>query len=263
MPVSAETEVAGQAQCRRFEGRVALVTGAASGIGAATARRLAGEGASVVLADRDHDGAEDVRAGLPDRETHIAAKLDVTREAEWTAVLESVSARYGRLDVLVNNAGWSRSAAIADTSLEDWREIVAVHLEAMFVGIRHSLPLLAVSGKGAVVNVSSIRSYVASPGAAAYSAAKSGITMLTKVAALEWADEASRVRFNSVHPGFVRTGLGKDAPPEQVERLAATVPFRRLAAPEEVASAIAFLASDDASYMTGSELVVDGGVTAG
>ena len=142
--------------CTRFKDRVALVTGAASGIGRATAERLAEEGASVVLTDRDYTDAEAVRFGLPGAERHAAILHDVTNEANWLEVLETVRAHYGRLDVLVNNAGWSSFTQIADSSLETWRAILAVHLDAAFLGLKHALPLLVGSGRGAVVNVSSM-----------------------------------------------------------------------------------------------------------
>jgi NAD(P)-dependent dehydrogenase (short-subunit alcohol dehydrogenase family) len=239
------------------------VTGAGSGIGAATARRLAAEGAAVVLADRDRDAVERVLAGFIAPHQHRALMLDVTIEEQWLSVHASVKAQYGRLDVLVNNAGWGRMHTITDCTLEQWREILAVNLDSVFLGTKHSMPLLAASGGGAIVNTSSIRSYVAGLGSAAYSSAKSGIRMLTKVAALECADAANGVRVNSVHPGFVNTNFSKGmASGPVLEQFMASVPLRRFAEPEEIAAAIAFLASDDASYITGSELIVDGAFTA-
>lgn len=246
----------------RFEGRVALVTGAASGIGAATARRLAEEGASVVLTDRNDPGAEEVRRSLPDKDRHMAIRHDVTEEQDWLGTIAHLQTRYGRLDVLVNNAGWSRQRTIAETSLEDWRTILAVNLDSVFLGIKHAMPLLAASGHGAIVNLSSIRSYVVGPGSAPYCAAKSGVLMLTKAAAVECAEAGNGVRVNSIHPGFVKTALSAGVPEERLIELGKTVPIGRMAEAHEIAAAIVFLASDDASYMTGSELVVDGAITA-
>jgi meso-butanediol dehydrogenase / (S,S)-butanediol dehydrogenase / diacetyl reductase len=249
--------------CRRFVGNVVLVTGAASGIGAATAVRLAGEGALVVLTDRDLEGAERVRAICPEPQQHLALLLDVTNENHWRSALDRVKAHYDRLDVPINNAGWSRLQLIADTSLSDWREILAVNLESVFLGTKLAMPLLATSGRGAIVNVSSIRSHVAGSGSAAYSSAKSGIRMLTKVSALEYAEAGNGVRVNSVHPGFVSTNFSNGmASTAALEQFAASVPLRRFAKPEEIAAAIAFLASEDASYISGTELLVDGAFTA-
>jgi meso-butanediol dehydrogenase/(S,S)-butanediol dehydrogenase/diacetyl reductase len=249
--------------CRRFEGKVALVTGAASGIGAATAQRLASEGARVVLTDRDRDGVEGTCATLAEPHKHLTLTQDVTIDEQWRSTLQSIRARYQRLDVLVNNAGWSRMHPITECSLEEWREILAVNLDSVFMGTKHAIPLLATSGSGAIVNISSIRSYVASSGSAAYASAKSGIRMLTKVAAIECAETGNGVRVNSVHPGFVNSNFSKGmASAAALEQFQASVPLRRFAEPYEIAAAIAFLASDDASYITGSELVVDGAFTA-
>jgi meso-butanediol dehydrogenase / (S,S)-butanediol dehydrogenase / diacetyl reductase len=249
--------------CSRFQGRVALVTGAASGIGAATVRRLAEEDATVVLTDRDRERLDAVLSSLTDPGRHLALTLDVTLENQWRSAIDDTHGRYGRLDVLVNNAGWSRMQTIVDSSLSDWREILAVNLDSVFLGTKYAMPLLAASGAGAIVNTSSIRSHVAGIGSSAYSAAKSGIRMLTKVTAIECADAANGVRANSVHPGFVNTNFSKGlVSREAMQKFEASVPLRRFAESHEIAAAIAFLASDDASYITGSELVVDGAFTA-
>jgi len=247
---------------QRFAGRVVLVTGAASGIGAATAQRFAVEGASLILADIDLPGAEAVRAALPSPDRHRAVRHDVTSEPDWLATIAAIQEFYGRLDVLVNNAGAGRHGTLAQTDLTQWRALVAVNLDSVFMGIKFATDLLAASGKGAVVNVSSIRSYRVAPGTGPYSASKAGVMMLTKVAALEFAEAGLNIRVNSVHPGYVKTALAAGVPQDRIDALAATVPLGRMAEPDEIAAAIAFLASDDASYMSGSELVVDGAITA-
>ena len=247
----------------RFTDRIALVTGAASGIGLATARRFAAEGAIVLLADRD---AEKLKAG---RESlagaaHEAVSLDVTDEQGWIALAAHIEGRFGKLDILVNNAGFGKFASIAETSLAQWRSIVAVNLDSVFLGTKHMLPLLAASGRGAIVNMSSIRGIVAGVGTGSYSAAKGGVRMFTKVTALECAEVCNGVRANSIHPGHVSTPLTAPAyaDPEIAKKLLADVPLRRVAEADDVAGGILFLASDDALYMTGAELVIDGGSTA-
>jgi len=247
---------------RRFDGRVAMVTGAAGGIGAATARRLADEGARVVLTDKNTDRLATTFAGFAADGDHLALAHDVTVEAEWLSVLDQVRDRYGRLDVLVNNAGGGALRTIADTSFADWRMIQSINLDSVFLGIKHAMPLLAAGGRGAIVNVSSIRGFVVGPASAPYSAAKSGVRMLTKAAAIECAAAGNGVRVNSIHPGFVDTGFSRGVGPTYFEELRMSIPLQRLGEPEEIAAAIAFMASDDASYMTGGELVVDGAFTA-
>lgn len=247
----------------RFAGRCAVVTGAASGIGLETARRLAAEGASVALVDRDGPAAEAACASLAG-DGHRAVAMDVTDEFGWQALGEMLEATWGRLDVLVNNAGAAPIRPIADTSLAQWRATIAVNLDATFLGTRALLPLLARSGRGAVVNVSSIRGIIGGVDAAAYCAAKGGVRMFTKAAALECAALGNGVRVNSVHPGLIATPLAAAAfaNPDVAARRMAALPLGRAGEPGEVAAAILFAASDEAAYMTGAEIVVDGGTIA-
>ncbi|WP_310474363.1 SDR family NAD(P)-dependent oxidoreductase [Sandarakinorhabdus sp.] len=251
----------------RLAGKVALVTGAASGLGAATARRLAKDGAKVLLTDRDLAG-EDVAASIVSAGGHAAFRLhDVTSHPDWAAAVEHAVQDFGRLDILVNNAGVAGGRHdLMDHSYDAWRQILAVNLDGVFLGLRHAGPRIAASGGGSVINLSSILGKVGMAGAAAYCASKGGVTLLTKAAALEWAPLGIRV--NSVHPGFIDTPMVSNALADREDgnemrvALMTAHPIGRFGVPREIADAIAFLASDDASFITGAELVVDGGFTA-
>jgi NAD(P)-dependent dehydrogenase (short-subunit alcohol dehydrogenase family) len=251
----------------RLSGKVALVTGAASGLGAATARRLAKDGAAVLLTDRDLAG-EDVAASITAAGGQAAFRLhDVTSHPDWAAAVEHAVTDFGRLDILVNNAGVAGGRhELMDHSYDAWRQILAVNLDGVFLGLRHAGPRIAASGGGSVINLSSILGKVGMAGAAAYCASKGGVTLLTKAAALEWAPLGIRV--NSVHPGFIDTPMVSNALADREDgnemrvALMNAHPVGRFGVPREIADAIAFLASDDASFITGAELVVDGGFTA-
>jgi len=247
----------------RLADRIALITGAASGIGLATARRFAAEGATVLLADRDADRLAAAHAALGE-DRHQAIRLDVTDEAGWIAVADRIATDFGRLDILVNNAGFGTFRSIADTSLDQWRSILAVNLDSVFLATKYMLPPLAASGRGAIVNMSSIRGIVAGPNTGSYCAAKGAVRMFTKATALECAALGNGVRANSIHPGHIATPLSAPAyaDPEVARHLLADVPMGRIGEADEIADAILFLASDESRYMTGGELVVDGGTTA-
>jgi NAD(P)-dependent dehydrogenase (short-subunit alcohol dehydrogenase family) len=255
----------------RLSGKVALVTGAASGIGAAAARRLARDGAKVLLTDRDLAG-EDIAASIAAQGGQVAFRLhDVTSQSDWAAAVEHAVQDFGRLDILVNNAGIAGGRhELMDHSYDEWRQILSVNLDGVFLGLRHAGPRIAASnaggGGGSVINISSILGKVGMSGAAAYCASKGGVTLLTKAAALEWAPLGIRV--NSVHPGFIDTPLvsnalaARDDGNEMRVALMGAHPIGRFGLPREIGDVIAFLASDEASFITGAELVVDGGYTA-
>ncbi len=247
----------------RLRDRTAVISGAASGIGLATARLFAREGASVVLLDRDGPRLAEAIKSLPGG-GHDAVVLDVTQEAAWAALAERLDATRGRLDVLVNNAGFGSFKSIADTSLEQWRAIIAVNLDSVFLATKHLLPLLAASGRGSIVNMSSIRGIMGAPNTGSYCAAKGGVRLFTKATAMECAALGNGVRANSIHPGHVATPLtaGVHADPAVAASLLADIPIGRVGAAEEIADAILFLASEESRYMTGAELVIDGGSTA-
>ena len=248
---------------KRLEGRVALVTGAASGIGRATAHRLADEGAVAVVTDvQDAPGEEAVAEIRSQGGTALFVHHDVTSEADWQAVVERVLAEHGRLDILVNNAGMGDLATIEETTLEDYERTIAIDQTGVFLGMKSCAEALKASGHGSVINISSIFGTSGGFGTSpAYHAAKGAVRTLTKNVALHWA--TAGVRVNSVHPGFIRTPILDAAKGTEVEQgMIDTTPMGRLGEPEEIAAAVAFLASDDASFVTGSELYVDGGFLA-
>jgi len=249
----------------RLAGKVALITGAASGIGWAAAERFAQEGADVILGDRAGDKLQDRLSALRaygDR--HRAITFDVTSELDWKRTMQEIDAAFGRLDVLVNNAGYGYFQSIEAMTFEEWRAIVAVNLDSVFLATKYSLPLLARSGRSSIVNISSIRGLVAGPNTGAYCAAKGGVRLFTKSTALECAAKGNGVRANSVHPGQVETPLSAEAlaDPAIMKKTLERIPIGRMGKPLEIADAIVFLASDESSFMTGSEVTVDGGFTA-
>jgi NAD(P)-dependent dehydrogenase (short-subunit alcohol dehydrogenase family) len=249
----------------RLASKIAFITGGASGLGWATAERFAQEGATVIVADRAADKLQECASALHAYGSrHRVVHLDVTREEEWIRALAEVDAAFGRLDVLVNNAGYGAFLTIDATTLPEWRALMAVNLDSVFLGTKYALPLLARAGKASIINMSSIRGLVAGHGTAAYSAAKAGVRLFTKATALECAALGNGVRANSVHPGQIETPLLKQAMADS-GRLQSTlerIPMGRIGQPREIADALVFLASDESSFMTGSEVVIDGGFTA-
>lgn len=260
----------------RLKDKVALVTGAASGIGQACAVALAREGARVLACDVDREGLADT-VGLADAiESH---RLDVAQEGEWAAAIAAVEARFGGLHVLVNNAGLCISAGVMDTTLETWRLQNAVNLDGVFLGVRASLPLMARSGGGAIVNISSVAGLKGVAGLSGYCASKGGVRLFTKAVALECAAAGNGIRVNSIHPGAIETSIwvkmqhGGTLPPGSntaAEDMAAAragavqaTPLGFAGAPQDIAEGVVYLASDAARFVTGAELVIDGGVFAG
>jgi NAD(P)-dependent dehydrogenase (short-subunit alcohol dehydrogenase family) len=254
----------------RFGGRVALVTGAASGIGRATAILLARQGATVVAADLDGEGAAaTVEAIAAAGGTAVVHALDVTSEAAWDAAMERVERTWGRLNVLVNCAGIALVGPVADTSLADWRRVLAVNLDGVFLGTRAGVRAMRRSGGGSIVNVSSVSGIKATPASSAYCASKAAVIMFTKSVALECIQDGGRIRVNAVAPAGVKTPMWGKTPGasavvgSDVWNAPADAPIgKRFADPDEVARVILFLASAEASYVTGSVLTVDAGYTA-
>ena len=245
----------------RLNGKTAIITGGARGMGAATSRLFVAEGARVAIADV----LDEAGAALA-RELGDAARfyhLDVTSEANWAEVVASAERDLGPVDVLVNNAGILLFKSLLETSLEDYQRVLGVNLVGEFLGIKAVAPGMIERGKGSIVNISSVDGMKGANGLAAYASSKWGVRGLTKVAAMELGHRG--VRVNSVHPGGVDTIMSNynAAPRHEVDQSYGNIALQRIGAPEEIAQASLFLASDDSSYMAGAELVVDGGMIVG
>jgi NAD(P)-dependent dehydrogenase (short-subunit alcohol dehydrogenase family) len=248
----------------RLENKVALITGAASGMGASMARTFAGEGAKVVVADLLVDEGQDVVADII-RANGAAMfhRLEVSSEADWKTATEATLAAYGRLDILVNDAGLSGSAVEDLFDIAAWDRLMAVNARGVFLGMKFAIPVMKAQGGGAIVNISSISGVTGQREVhVGYNASKGAVRTLTKAAAVQHASD--NIRVNSVHPGLMppMRSSGRTADPEVRARLLRQVPMGRPGRVEEVATAVLFLASDEASYITGAELYVDGGFLA-
>lgn len=252
----------------RLQGKIALVTGAASGLGLAMSRRFVGEGARVLMTDIDAAG---VTRAAEDLGEHAAAFAhDVTDEAQWQAAVAQADRVFGGLHLLVNNAGIGTPGTVENTSLEDWRRVHAIDLDGVFLGCKRALPLMSVSCdrdgmRGSILNISSIAGVIASGQMAAYNSAKAAVRHLTKSVALHCAKQGYPITCNSVHPAFIDTpildnfGADKDAVRAKLGR---QVPVGHVGEPDDVAWAAVYLCSDEAKFVTGAELYIDGGISA-
>jgi meso-butanediol dehydrogenase/(S,S)-butanediol dehydrogenase/diacetyl reductase len=249
----------------KLDGRVAIVTAGGSGIGAATARRFAQEGASVVVADLSGKRAEEVAAGIKAGGSKaVCIKMDASDPEGIQATIKLALDTYGRLDVMFNNAGMAEVASLDETSLESWNRVIAVTLTGTFLGMKYCLPIMRKQGKGAIINTASVSGTRGDYGLSSYNAAKAGVINLTRSAAIE--NAKYNIRVNCVCPGAINTRaaqiLGKERADEFRRLQAAVHPLGRMGEPEEIANTVLFLASDEASFITGEAIVVDGGVSA-
>ena len=242
----------------RLDGKVALVSGGASGIGAAHARVFAAEGAKLVAGDLQGDkGRAVVEAVNASGGEAVFVHLDVTRQADWERAVGEAVSRFGKLTTLINNAGiyWPRGTE--EETLEGWNTMISVNQTGVWLGMKAAVPAMREAGGGAIVNISSLYGLIGSPGSITYHATKGAVRLMTKSAALEYVKAGIRV--NSIHPGQIDTPILSGLTPEQNEQIKAATPMGRLGRPEEIAYGSLYLCSDEAAYTTGAELVIDGG----
>ena len=248
----------------RLDGKVAFISGGARGMGAAEARLFAREGAKVAIGDILNDDGRKVEAEINETGGEcVFLHLDVTSESEWSSVIQSVVARFGKLDIMVNNAGISGHGMIEDVTVEEWDRVMDVNAKGVFLGTKVAIPEMRKAGGGSIINISSqlglVGTEMSSP---QYQASKGAVRIFTKAVAVQYAGEGIRV--NSIHPGPIETPMtaARGADPEVRAKMISRIPMGRYGRPEEVALAVLYLASDESSYVTGSEVVVDGGWTA-
>jgi cyclopentanol dehydrogenase len=253
----------GEQPMDRLKGKVALISGGARGQGAAETRLFVNEGARVVVGDvLDAEArklADEVNRQAGAR-VSLPIHLDVTRAADWRAAVEACEREFGGLDILVNNAGILNTKGVGDTSEEEWDAVINVNQKGVWLGIKIAAPAMKRRGSGSIINISSIYGLIGSGGSAAYHASKGAVRLLTKTAAVEYAPD--NIRVNSVHPGVIKTPMVDIFADEDLDAIAALAPMKRAARPEEVGYVVLFLATDEASFVTGAEYAVDGGYTA-
>lgn len=242
----------------RLAGKVGLISGAARGQGEAEARLFVAEGANIVLGDILLEEQSRVVDALGGQATGV--KLDVTREDDWQAAVETALTTYGRLDILVNNAGIFPVEKLEETDLDLWNRVIAINQTGVFLGMKYAVPAMRRSGGGSIINISSIAGLIGAGMATAYHGTKGAVRLLTKATAIECAKD--NIRVNSVHPGGVDTAMLDVLDPEALQAVRHTHPLGRLATATDIAYGVVYLASDESSFVTGTELVIDGGYTA-
>ena len=246
----------------RVAGKVALVTGGASGLGAADCAALAREGATVIVTDVNIDSAQAVADSIG--ENAVAMALDVASEDQWIAVIAQIEQRFGQLHVLVNNAGVVLNADVEDTSLEKFRWVNSIMTDGVFLGMKHAIPLMHKSGGGSIINMSSVGALLGYPIYFAYSAAKGAVRSMTKSVAVMCQLKGYKIRCNSLHPGAIETPMvqqaeGRPGQPQEIPD--GVLPYGTPGHPDDVAARVVFLASDESRFITGAEMVIDNGVT--
>ncbi|MGH1372608.1 MAG: glucose 1-dehydrogenase [Cellvibrionaceae bacterium] len=256
----------------RLAEKVAFISGGGTGIGRATAETFAEQGAKVVISGLSFDDMKDCVVAIEAKGGEvIALEQDVTEEDSWPNVMAETIKKFGRLDIMVNNAGVAFAGNVEEETLEGWRKTQSVNIEGVFLGTKAAIKAMKDSGGGSIINISSIEGLIGEPTVAAYNASKGAVRIFSKSAALHCAQSGYNIRINTLHPGFIETAMtttnvveqfGEEIAAQIMDGVMAKVPLGRAGQPKEMANAILFLASDDSSYMTGAELVVDGGYTA-
>lgn len=247
----------------RLENKVALISGGARGMGAVEAKLFAEEGAKVIIGDILEEEGRKVEAEIYEAGGEcVFVSLDVSSEEAWQNAVNEAVSRYGKLDILVNNAGIYRAHNVEETTSDEWNQVMGINAKGVFLGTKHAIPAMRDAGGGSIVNISSVAGLVGSRATSAYNASKGAVRLLTKSTAIQYASDG--IRANSVHPGTIETPMteGFLADPSMRQDRMDRTPIGRLGKPEDVAYGALFLASDEASFMTGSELVIDGGRTA-
>ena len=261
--MNSQTQRRAAAMSGTLAGKVTIVTGAARGIGASEARLLVERGAEVILGDILDDLGRDLARELSQGAAGVRAiyvHLDATSESDWTDAVATAEREFGRLDILINNAGVTGRLELEDTTEAEWHRVIDNDLKSAWLGMKACMPAFRRAGGGAVVNTSSILGLVANGKSTSYSAAKGGVVMLSRAAAAEYGRE--NIRVNCIHPGWIDTPMTATLPAEAKKKFTDSTPMGRSASPDELARAALFLVSDEASYITGAQLVVDGGFTA-
>jgi NAD(P)-dependent dehydrogenase (short-subunit alcohol dehydrogenase family) len=248
-----------------MDGKIALITGGASGLGRETAKLFAREGARVAVTDINVEGGRAVVAEIGDAAMFL--EHDVTSEEQWIDVIDSTVAAFGGLHVLVNSAGIGLNKSVEDIELEEWRRVHAIDLDGVFLGCKHAISRMAASGGGSIVNISSIAGIIAGHNMAAYNSAKAGVRHLSKSVALHCARKGYNIRCNSIHPAFIDTPIldgykERFGEAKALDKFARQIPLGRVGQPLEVAYAILYLACDESTFTTGTELIIDGGISA-
>jgi len=253
----------------RVADKVVLVTGAGSGIGRATAKLLAAEGATVIVSDINRPGGQETVQQIGAANSGRGARFeehDTAREADWKRIVDGIMAHEGRLDGLVNNAGIAGPfpSTFETETVEQWRRMLSINVEGVFLGCKYGVPAIRQSGGGSIVNTSSLAAFLGTPALSAYGASKGAVRQFTKTVAMDCARKGYRIRCNSVHPGIIMTPMGEGILPNDKarERALRTIPIGEFGAPEDIAYGILYLISDESRFVTGTELVIDGGMNA-